>query len=90
MITAKNMLFHEIIGMQASIQECSDPRLINLEGRIVYETKNMITLRTDNGSNRSIAKAIARKIRISTPDGSCCYISGSSLRGRPQDRMSRL
>lgn len=90
MITAKNLLFHEIIGMQASVQECSDPRLINLEGRIIYETKNMITLRTENGSKKSIAKAIAGKIRISTPDGSCCYISGSSLRGRPQDRISRL
>jgi ribonuclease P protein subunit POP4 len=90
MITAKNILLHEIVGMQASIEECSDPRVINLEGRIIYETKNMITIRTDNGCKRSIAKAVARKIRISTPNGSCCFISGSSLRGRPQDRMSRL
>ncbi|HEV8406197.1 MAG TPA: ribonuclease P protein subunit [Nitrososphaera sp.] len=88
MTSPENMLVHEIIGLWAKIVESTDPTLKEVSGSIVSETKNMISIRTDS-SVKQIAKQIAKKIEIKTHIGGC-FISGSSLIGRPEDRISRL
>jgi len=84
MTSPENVLVHEIIGLAAKIVESADPTLEDVSGSIVSETKNMISIRTD-----SSVKKIAKKIAIKTYFGDC-FISGSSLIGRPEDRISRL
>jgi ribonuclease P protein subunit POP4 len=86
MITRENILSHEIIGLHATIQDCSDRFLSNLSGRVILETKNMIGMKTSRGIKR-ISKAAARSIRLDLDSGLSCYISGSSLIGRPEDRI---
>jgi ribonuclease P protein subunit POP4 len=88
MITAQNVLAHEIIGLHAKIAESHDNTLSGVEGRIVFETKNTISIKTDS-SVKQIAKAAAKKIELKTDSG-VCFISGSSMIGRPEDRISRL
>ena len=84
MTSPENVLVHEIIGLAAKIVESADPTLEDVSGSIVSETKNMISIRTD-----SSVKKIVKKIVIKTCFGDC-FISGSSLIGRPEDRISRL
>jgi RNase P/RNase MRP subunit p29 len=86
MITRENILSHEIISLDATIEDCSDKFLSNLSGRITLETKNMIGIETNRGIKR-VSKAAARKIRLDLNSGLSCYISGSSLIGRPEDRV---
>jgi ribonuclease P protein subunit POP4 len=87
-VTPKNVLTHEIIGLFAKIVESSDPTLQGISGTIVFETKNMISIR--KGSIvRQAAKRTAKKIKLQTDSGAC-FISGSRLIGRPEDRISRL
>jgi ribonuclease P protein subunit POP4 len=86
MITRENILSHEIISLHATIEDCSDKFLSNLSGRITLETKNMIGIETNRGI-KLVSKAAARKIRLDLNSGSSCYISGSSLIGRPEDRV---
>jgi ribonuclease P protein subunit POP4 len=88
MITAQNVHAHEIIGLYAKIAESRDSTLNGVEGRIVFETKNTISIKTDS-SVKQIAKAAAKKIELKTDSG-VCFISGSSMIGRPEDRISRL
>lgn len=88
MITAANIHAHELIGLGARIVESTDPALVCANGAIVFETKNTITIRTSSRM-KQIAKAAAKKIKITTPAGAC-FISGSSLIARPEDRVSRL
>ncbi|MEW6605813.1 MAG: ribonuclease P protein subunit [Thermoproteota archaeon] len=88
MTTPANVLAHEIIGLDARIVESTDPSLQGVKGSIVFETKNMISIRT-NSSIKQIAKKTAKKIEIKTHSG-VCFISGSSMIGRPEDRISRL
>ncbi len=88
MITTANIHAHELIGLDAKIVESTDPSLAGVRGTIVFETKNMITVKTGNGT-KQIAKAAAKKIEFATPAGAC-FISGSSLIARPEDRVSRL
>ena len=86
MITRENILSHEIISLHATIEDCSDKSLSNLSGRISLETKNMIGIETNRGI-KLVSKAAARKIRLDLNSGLSCYISGSSLIGRPEDRV---
>jgi ribonuclease P protein subunit POP4 len=86
-ITAENVLTHEIIGLGARIVESTDPTLQAVSGTIVFETKNMLSIKV-NSEVKQVPKKAAKKIRIETQSG-VCFISGSSLTGRPEDRTSR-
>jgi ribonuclease P protein subunit POP4 len=88
MINDKNILAHELVGLQARIEESSDRSLIGLSGMIVLETKNMISINTSTGV-KHISKLVARKIQLCLPLGNC-FINGSSLIGRPEDRVTTL
>lgn len=87
MTRPENVLVHEIIGLDAKIVESTDPTLNGVSGSIVFETRNTISIRTDSAV-KQIAKKAAKKIEIKTQSG-VCFISGSSLIGRPEDRTSR-
>jgi ribonuclease P protein subunit POP4 len=88
MTSPENILVHEIIGLGAKIVESTDPTLQGISGTIVFETRNTISIRADS-SVKQIAKKAAKKIEITTHSG-VCFISGSSMIGRPEDRISRL
>jgi ribonuclease P protein subunit POP4 len=88
MITGENILAHEIIGLNAKIVESSDPTIKGLEGTIVFETKNTISIRSGDRI-RQIAKSAAKTIEIHAQTGAC-FISGPTLIARPEDRISRL
>jgi ribonuclease P protein subunit POP4 len=88
MTSPENVLVHEIIGLGAKIVESTDPTLQGISGTIVLETKNTISIRVDS-SVKQIAKKAAKKIEVNTDSG-VCFISGSSMIGRPEDRTRRL
>ena len=86
-VTPKNVLRHELTGLFAKIVESPDPTLRGMSGTIVFETKNMISIRKDS-IIRQAAKRAATRIKLQTDSGAC-FISGSTLIGRPEDRISR-
>lgn len=88
-ITAQNILNHEIIGLYANIIESSDSTMRGLAGKIVSETRNTITVESNRGRAVQIAKNVATKIGLELDSG-VCFISGSSLIGKPEDRIARL
>jgi RNase P/RNase MRP subunit p29 len=80
----QNLLSSGIVGLQVKILESSDSTLQGIIGIIVFETKNTISIRKD-----SLVRQVAKKLQLQTH--SCaCFISGSALIGRPEDRISRL
>ena len=87
-ILPENVLYHELVGLDAVISESSDTTLCGITGRIVGESKHMLTIKNNTRTIR-VAKQVASKIRLSTGHG-VCFISGSSLIGRPEDRLARL
>lgn len=88
MITAANILAHELIGLDAKIIESTNSALAGIAGTIFFETKNTFAIRK-SGATKTIPKAAAKKIEIATQNGAC-FISGSSMIARPEDRISRL
>jgi ribonuclease P protein subunit POP4 len=88
MITPENILYHELIGLDMTIEKSSNKSLFHLSGRIIFETKNMLIIRTKNNILRKIPKLAANQIKIHL-DSVVCVISGRALIGRPEDRVLR-
>jgi ribonuclease P protein subunit POP4 len=87
-VNCQSILWHEIIGLGVKILESSDLTLLGTVGTIVFETKNTIFIRKDSVV-RQVAKMAAKRLQVQTP--SCvCFISGSALIGRPEDRIARF
>ena len=87
-VNCHNLLCHEVIGLGVKILESSDSTLQGCDGTIVFETKNTIFIRKDSVV-RQVAKRAAKRLQVQTPP-CVCFISGSELIGRPEDRVERL
>lgn len=87
MIKTDTLLSHEFIGLKVQILDDTSATLRNISGNIINETKNTFSIRTSRGT-KMIPKKNATSIRFFIDSGSC-FISGSSLIGRPEDRISR-
>ena len=87
-VNCQNLLWHEIVGLRAKILESSDSTIHDIDGTIVFETKNTLFIR--KGSTvRQVSKRAAKTLQVRT--SSCaCFIRGSALIGRPEDRIARL
>ena len=84
MITAENITSHEFIGLDTEIIESTNPQVIGLNGRIIYETKSMFTINTKNGP-KSIAKDTS-SWRFSVK-GADVIVDGTKITKRPFDRI---
>ena len=72
------------IGQVLTVVESTDPTLIGRSGNVVDETQKTLTI-LENGHERVLGKAAIQY----TLNGGTTVLSGSSLRQRPEDRMSR-
>ena len=49
MITIDTIARHELIGLDTQVVESSNLQLVGLNGRVINETKSMITINTKKG-----------------------------------------
>ncbi|MDD5502078.1 MAG: ribonuclease P protein component 1 [Candidatus Thermoplasmatota archaeon] len=88
MRTAKNLVCHELIGLNVRIKESKDKKLNGLEGRIVDETMKMFVFES-GGKEIEIPKD--RCVwEFTLPDGTKAEVDGSILVHRPEDRTKKL
>jgi RNase P/RNase MRP subunit p29 len=66
MRSIENILFHEWIGLKIKISECSQTSLTNLSGKIIFETKNMLIVRTLNGIKKIPKKNYSKMYFVSS------------------------
>jgi ribonuclease P protein subunit POP4 len=87
MITAGNILRHELIGLPVEVAHATNPAQEGIAGRIVDETRNMLVIETSRGIKK-VGKAHAT-FRITLPDGTVVEVSGSALVSQPERRISK-
>ncbi len=78
---------HELIGLDAQVDESIDPGLVGLSGRVVDETRNTLLLETKRSTKR-IPKASTSLI-FTLPDGQRVRVQGSILVSQPENRISK-
>lgn len=87
MRTQDNLYKHELIGLNVKIIESTNKSLIGIHGKVVDETRNTISIESDN-----IEKQIPKKTTIfhfQLPDNQWLEIDGKILVSRPEDRLKK-
>lgn len=87
MITPQNIFQHEFIGLHVEVKESSHEGFIGINGRVVDETKNTITVETEDGEKMVPKKASTFRFKL--PDGAVVEIDGRVIVARPEDRIKK-
>jgi ribonuclease P protein subunit POP4 len=85
MITSKNLVRHELIGLPVEIVDSSNKFQIGIEGRIVDETKNLLVIETKDELKKIQKKNSSFIFKI--PSGKKVKVEGRMLIARPEDRI---
>ena len=86
-ITPKNLVRHELIGLEVKIVKSTNPSQIGLKGRVVDETRQMLIIETRKGEKKIEKKSAVFVFKI--PDGRRVEVNGKILVGRPEDRIKK-
>jgi ribonuclease P protein subunit POP4 len=82
-ITPKTLTRHELIGLKCKVVRATNPEIIGMEGTVIDESKNMITI--ENDKRRMIPKKDATfQFELEEP----VMVDGKLLMGRPEDRVN--
>ncbi len=84
-ITPHNILRHELIGTNVRIVKSNDPTLKGVQGTIMDETRNMITVQRRDKQIR-VPKGVA-VFRFKLRSGLVVDVEGYRLVGRPENRL---
>jgi ribonuclease P protein subunit POP4 len=84
MITPDNITSHEFIGLHTKITKSTNPEIIGLNGRIINETKSMLTLNTENGTKSFAKSENSWKFSLGEKE---VILDGSKIVKRPFDRI---
>ncbi len=76
---------YDLIGQEITITQSKNKEIVGLKGKVIMETKNMITVNTDNGK-KNIPKDICQ---FSNNQG-ILETDSTKLRKRPHERMEIL
>jgi ribonuclease P protein subunit POP4 len=87
-ITPKNLVRHELIGLEVKIEKSTDPTQKGLKGRIIDETYNTFKIETESGKEKVIPKKNSVFV-FSLPSGEKVEVDGKLLIARPEDRIKK-
>ncbi len=86
--TKKNVIYHELIGLQVKVKDHVDPGLKGLEGKVVDETMHALKIKGGNGKVRTVPKH-GGVFLFKLGKNHFVEISGDTIMGRPEDRLKR-
>ncbi len=85
-ISPRNILRHELIGLEAGVVRSRNPSHRAVEGFIVDESMKTLVIEQD-GESKRVPKRDATFI-IKLPSG-LVEVEGAALYGRPEDRVKK-
>lgn len=85
MISARNLIRHELIGLHVEIAKSCNIHQTGTKGMVVDETKNTLTIETDKGLKK-IQKSGSEFI-FKIPNGKRVKVDGKRILARPEERI---
>lgn len=86
-IKPKNILRHELIGLEAEVVKDRNLCNVTIHGIVFDESRNTLLIQQGEKTKR-VAKQTAT-FRFKLPSGTYVEVDGSALVGRPEDRVKR-
>jgi len=87
-ITPRNILLHELIGLEVEVFSSKNPAFKGIKGVVVDETLNLLVIETEKRERKKVPKELC-VFKFRLPDGVQVLVSGSAIRGRPEDRLKK-
>jgi ribonuclease P protein subunit POP4 len=87
MITEKNLVRHELIGLEVEVKKSTNKTQIGIKGRVVDETYNMLVI--DKGGKEKKVEKKSCVFVFKLPNGKKVEVEGWVLVGRPEDRIKK-
>jgi len=87
MITEKNLVRHELIGLEVKVKKSTNKSQIGIKGKVVDETYNMLVIETKKGERMVEKKSCVFVFKL--PNGKKVEVEGWVLVGRPEDRIKK-
>jgi ribonuclease P protein subunit POP4 len=87
MVTPKDLVLHELIGLEVRVSSCTNRQLEGLSGTVTNETRNMLTIETAKGEKRLAKQDCTLSFHL--PSGEWVKVKGSLLVARPEDRIKK-
>jgi len=84
MITAKNLVKHELIGLEVEVADSTNKFQVGIKGLVVDETKNLLIIETENGIKKVQKKE--SEFMFTIPDGKV-KVKGIIIAKRPEERI---
>lgn len=86
MISSRNILRHELIGLDVLVSGAVNPCQRGISGRIIDETRNLLVIMTPKGIKR--VPKMHSTFRVMLHDGELVEIHGSVLALAPEKRIN--
>jgi ribonuclease P protein subunit POP4 len=83
-VTARTVARHELVGLEATVREATNPDLAETSGRVVSETTNTLVL-AEGDRERTVPKDVAQ-FAFTLPDDTTVVVDGAKLVARPARR----
>lgn len=82
----RNIIRHELIGLEAEIVKAKNPSLVGIKGKIIDETRNTIIIRQGKKMKRILKEHAVFNIRV---ENKIVQLDGKLLVGRPEERIKK-
>ena len=87
-ITRENLIYHELIGLEASVLSSPNSGYLGIKGKVIDETKGTLLI-SDDPKRKRVPKSAA-VFRLTLPDGSIVEVDGRYLIGTPIERIKMV
>src|SRR5271163_1379 len=82
----RNIVLHELIGLDAEVIDCRDRSQIGIKGKVINETKNLLYLRSDAKTSKVVKKVSKFKF---THGNNSFVVDGKEINFRPYERTEK-
>lgn len=82
----RNIVLHELVGLYAEVLDCKDSSQIGIEGKVIFETKNLLYLKHETKTNKVVKKISKFKF---THGNDSFVVDGEEINFRPFERTEK-
>ncbi|MEM1572960.1 MAG: ribonuclease P protein subunit [Candidatus Methanomethylicaceae archaeon] len=85
-LTASNLIYHNLVGLNVEVSHSTDPTQIGIKGIVIDETKNMLIILTNGKVKKIPKKNCTFTFFIPKP----VVIEGEKIAYNPAERLKRI
>tara|TARA_Y100000310_G_scaffold244040_1_gene248715 strand:- start:1281 stop:1547 length:267 start_codon:yes stop_codon:yes gene_type:complete len=86
MITPKNLIRHELIGLVVEVVGAKNPCQVGIKGKVVDETRHTLLVATSNGEKRLMKRCVVIRVKLKSQR---VEVDGERLVGKPEERIKK-